>query len=223
MPRNTTAGSVSQEAAQEVKSASDDGLNAKGLQSWDPTNWVEPSKANKTSYRILAIAAVVGLGASTSGVVSPKWSTFAHLLAFSAWFGSTFWTTFIAGITMYKNLPRQTFGSLQSKLFPKYFQLAAVCNVVLLACRVRGWTVNQDVCLALALVSTLLNLLWLEPSATACMFKRYRMEKEESQDRDAIAGLRKEFGKWHGMSSMANLVGLLASVYHGFWLAMRMA
>lgn len=35
------------------------------------------------------------------------------MLAFAAWLGSTVWTTFVAGITMMRNLPRQQFGKLQ--------------------------------------------------------------------------------------------------------------
>ncbi len=37
-----------------------------------------------------------------------------------------------AGITMFKNLPRQTFGKLQSKLFPLYFILSTGMTAVLL-------------------------------------------------------------------------------------------
>ncbi len=40
-------------------------------------------------------------------------SQFAHILAYAAWMGSTVWTTFVAGITMMRNLPRQQFGKLQ--------------------------------------------------------------------------------------------------------------
>lgn len=40
-------------------------------------------------------------------------SQFVHILAYAAWMGSTFWTTFVAGITMMRNLPRQTFGKIQ--------------------------------------------------------------------------------------------------------------
>jgi hypothetical protein len=31
---------------------------------------------------------------------------------------------------MFKNLPRQTFGRLQSKLFPLYFGLSAACTAI---------------------------------------------------------------------------------------------
>jgi ABC-type spermidine/putrescine transport system permease subunit II len=53
-----------------------------------------------------------------------------HTLSFATWFGSVAYTTFVLGITMFKNLPRQTFGKLQAKLFPKYFFLGSVCLVL---------------------------------------------------------------------------------------------
>jgi len=53
-----------------------------------------------------------------------------HLFAFSTWFGTMIYTTFIFGITAFKNLPRQTFGKLQAKLFPKYFSLGSICLVI---------------------------------------------------------------------------------------------
>jgi hypothetical protein len=56
-------------------------------------------------------------------ILSSKAAATVHMLSFGTWFGTVVYTTFIAGITMFKNLPRRTFGTLQSKLFPLYFQL----------------------------------------------------------------------------------------------------
>mmetsp|Transcript_13459 Transcript_13459/g.27692 ORF Transcript_13459/g.27692 Transcript_13459/m.27692 type:complete len:219 (+) Transcript_13459:264-920(+) len=56
-------------------------------------------------------------------IIPPKTAATVHLLSFATWFGTVVYTTFVAGITMFKNLPRRTFGTLQSKLFPLYFQL----------------------------------------------------------------------------------------------------
>ena len=39
-------------------------------------------------------------------LLSPKAAATVHLLSFSTWFGSVVYTTFVAGITMFKNLPR---------------------------------------------------------------------------------------------------------------------
>ena len=207
----------------------DDGLNRDGLKKWDPTNWVEPAAHNKTSFRILAMAAAVGVGACCTDVISAKWGAFVHLVAFATWFGSNFWTTFVGGITMYKNLPRQTFGNLQSKLFPKYFQLSAITIVAsLVTLKSFSAVVAKPVYLTLgvSLVATLMNLLWLEPCATKVMFARYKLEneksaKDESTDSE-ISKLKKEFGKFHGISSAINLVALCGSVSHGFWLAAKL-
>ena len=48
------------------------------------------------------------------------------LLAWAAWFGSTFYTTFILGIVLFKKLPRQTFRDVQEQLFPAFFELSAL-------------------------------------------------------------------------------------------------
>ena len=48
---------------------------------------------------------------------------FIHLLSIATVVGVGNWTTFVFGIVAFKNLPRQTFGQLQAKLFPKYFQV----------------------------------------------------------------------------------------------------
>jgi hypothetical protein len=59
-------------------------------------------------------------------ILPPNAAATVHLLSFSTWFGTVVYTTFVAGITMFKNLPRRVFGTLQSKLFPLYFQLGTI-------------------------------------------------------------------------------------------------
>lgn len=58
-------------------------------------------------------------------LLPPHAAASVHLLSFSIWFGTVVHTTFVAGITMFKNLPRRVFGTLQSKLFPLYFRLCS--------------------------------------------------------------------------------------------------
>ena len=64
------------------------------------------------------IAATVAASSRGTAVLGLAGISFVHLLAYSVWLGSIFWTTFVAGIVMFKNLPRQQFGKVQSKLFP---------------------------------------------------------------------------------------------------------
>lgn len=79
--------------------------------------WIEPAFHNKLSVRILAVLAGVGYAMKTTGVVVPKLAaTYVHLMMYGAGFGSLMYTTFVLGLVMFKNLPRQTFGKLQSKV-----------------------------------------------------------------------------------------------------------
>lgn len=90
------------------------------------------------------------------------------------------WTSFIFGIVAFRNLPRQTFGRLQSKLFPKYFSLSTACSAILLATLHFGGggaaPAKQVWLLGIGLVSSLVNLLLAEPAATKVMFERYTLE-----------------------------------------------
>eukprot|EP00933_Yihiella_yeosuensis_P038538 TRINITY_DN3246_c0_g1_i2.p1 TRINITY_DN3246_c0_g1~~TRINITY_DN3246_c0_g1_i2.p1 ORF type:complete len:286 (+),score=40.34 TRINITY_DN3246_c0_g1_i2:100-957(+) len=72
--------------------------------------FVSPAAWNTPVFRG---AAIVG-GAAAVGSALP-FSALMHLGAFSTWLGTNVWTTFIAGITMFKNLPRKQFGSLQAR------------------------------------------------------------------------------------------------------------
>jgi Domain of unknown function (DUF4149) len=179
------------------------------------------------------------------------------LLSFSTWFGTMVYTTFVLGITMFKNLPRKTFGNLQAKLFPKYFALssiaivlqvrqlvdatqarrrrcsllvAAYSNIALLfqLVTLKGLTsasatstvIKSTKALSIALVMTLLNQFVLEPIATENMKRRYELDDTPNgQDTDEYKKLKANFGKFHGISSLTNLIALCAAAAHGFFLS----
>jgi Domain of unknown function (DUF4149) len=63
--------------------------------------------------RVLALAAALAVAARGSGYLPARVAAFAHLLSWAILVGTNLWTTFFAGITMFKNLPRQVFGKLQ--------------------------------------------------------------------------------------------------------------
>ena len=63
--------------------------------------------------------AVVGLVATFSSRVHGHLPAFLHLLAYAAMVGSNMWNTFFVGLGLFQLLPRQTFGRVQSVLFPK--------------------------------------------------------------------------------------------------------
>lgn len=154
-----------------------------------------------------------------------------HLLAFSSWFGCSVWVSFIAGIVMFKTLPRHTFGRLQSKLFPAYFIFSA--GAIIIAIVTSGalmvsrddttTTTNIPYSLIVILACTLLNLLYFEPATTRVMYQRHAVEKRLGTGHEIgkirpddplkandpqLKALSKTFGMLHGISTLLNLAAL---------------
>jgi hypothetical protein len=76
---------------------------------------------------------------------------------------------------MFKNMPRQTFGRVQSKLFPAYFALTSSANVLMIGTLVAAGqplAAKPVIALAISLLASLGNWLLLEPLATKLMFQR---------------------------------------------------
>lgn len=78
---------------------------------------------------------------------------------------------------------------------------------------------TSELSLAIALISTLFNLLYLEPKSTSIMFDRYELEDGGKRESDEYSQKAKQFGMFHGMSSLANLIALCAGIVHGVRLA----
>eukprot|EP00929_Paragymnodinium_shiwhaense_P083988 TRINITY_DN44894_c0_g1_i1.p1 TRINITY_DN44894_c0_g1~~TRINITY_DN44894_c0_g1_i1.p1 ORF type:complete len:325 (-),score=62.57 TRINITY_DN44894_c0_g1_i1:241-1215(-) len=177
--------------------------------------FVKPALWNRQTFRAVAIAS----GGAVAGAGLP-FVSLLHLCSYGIWLGANVWTTFVAGITMYKSLPRQTFGKLQAKLFPKYFQMGAACSAALLLTSMRlGLPIAPSI---MSLVSTLSNLFYFEPEATKIMFQRYDREDQGLKDPVVDKDLKARFGKLHGLSSLANLLTLVGLVAHGSLLAARL-
>lgn len=96
------------------------------------TEWTKPRLHNSPAFRSAAILTVLALASQTAplGFISPSTMGSVHVLSYGTWFGTVAYTTFVAGITMFKNLPRKVFGNLQAKLFPKYFSLCSITLVL---------------------------------------------------------------------------------------------
>lgn len=74
--------------------------------------------------------------------------------------------------------------------------------------------------LIIALVMTLLNQFVIEPMTTNNMLRRYELEDTENgKNTDEYKTLKANFGKFHGISSLTNLVALCAAAAHGFYLS----
>lgn len=159
-------------------------------------------------------------------ILPPSAAATVHLLSFATWFGTVVYTTFVAGITMFKNLPRRVFGTLQSKLFPLYFRLCSATvamQILTLTAMPDVLGKTSEVSLAVAFFATLLNLLYLEPKSTRVMFDRYALEDEGRRESEEYKEKAKAFGMLHGVSSLTNLVALCAGVVHGARLASKLS
>lgn len=86
-----------------------------------------------------------------------------HLLSYASVTGITLWHSFIGGPIAFKNLPRQQFGLLQSKLFPVYFSLQSVLNGV---CLITAPNRNARIIFLIGVVSGMLNLAVVGPWTT---------------------------------------------------------
>ncbi|KAI3423407.1 hypothetical protein D9Q98_010624 [Chlorella vulgaris] len=184
-----------------------------------------PSASNKNWVRLLAISGTVAAAARGTAYLPTTGIAFVHLLAYGVWLGSMVWTTFVAGLTMFRNLPRQQFGRLQAKLFPQYFGLSCICTAIQLGVLLFAAAAppqKQLVLVGLGLATSLLSLLVAEPIATSVMLKRYALENAPTRDEASIKALAKQFGKWHGISSLINLGTLITAIGHGWWLASLM-
>lgn len=85
---------------------------------------------------------------------------------------------------MFKNLPRQTFGRVQSRLFPLYFALTTLCTLLQLGTLTvlsRGGALPRApaIQLAVGVVAGLANWLVVEPHTTGIMFERYALENAD--------------------------------------------
>lgn len=74
--------------------------------------------------------------------------------------------------------------------------------------------------LGIALGGTLLNQFFLEPRSSKIMHDRYQLEElPGGKESEKYKKLAKSFGKFHGISSLVNLITLCAAIAHGTYLA----
>ena len=78
--------------------------------------------------------------------------------------------------------------------------------------------------LILSFAATLFNLFYLEPTSTEIMLERYALEDTAGGiASDKYKSLQKSFGKFHGISSLANLIAFCGAIAHGVYIASVLA
>jgi hypothetical protein len=143
-----------------------------------------------------------------------------NFFAFVFWYGTLLYFTFIQAPLLFKRLPRELFGQVQSVLFPAYYWISYICGTLLvvtyhLTHPLTNYAPEDCVkisALYLMLLFSLVQGLWIGPKVAALRIKR--LEAEKAQNQPQINALGKEFGKAHGISSFFNLVVIISGTVY---------
>ncbi|KAI5465545.1 hypothetical protein BGZ63DRAFT_420104 [Mariannaea sp. PMI_226] len=167
-----------------------------------------------------------------------------HIISYGTLLGTTFFHTFINGITMFRTVDRPAFSAIQQKLFPIYFGMQTAFPVILaltfpgnsligLSSGYKGllsdfarW--HSLVPIATMFLTGLINYVVLLPWTVKIMKERRGQAKRDGKDwfaegphSDEMKALNKRFGMAHGISSLLNLTTFLAAIAYGFTLGGR--
>ncbi|HVZ80693.1 MAG TPA: DUF4149 domain-containing protein [bacterium] len=156
---------------------------------------------------------------------------FLNFFTFIFWYGTILFFTFVQAPVLFKSLSRPLFGEVQSHLFPVYYLIGYVCGAVMVVTYhilhpLKDY-VPQDcvriTALCLMLLFSLAQGLWAGPKVANLRLERQAAEEalqrtNASADQEKVAALSKEFGKAHGISSLVNLLVIIAGfVYLLYW------
>ncbi|KAI6867179.1 hypothetical protein KC338_g4513 [Hortaea werneckii] len=186
---------------------------------------------------------------SLSSISDPK---AYHIITYGTLLGSNIFQTFLAGPLAFKALPRPSFSTLQTAIFPPYFALQTALPLVLAltwpgeklaglggqALRSNaGWrgVLQEDnmwdalIPIGVMFGTNLLNLLYLGPATTKVMKERKHQETRDGKKyydpglkSQEMQRLNSSFSKLHGASSLSNVVGLAAMLFYGVVLAEKL-
>lgn len=168
-----------------------------------------------------------------------------HILAYGTLLGTQFFQSFVGGVVAFQALTRPQFSQLQQKIFPIYFGLQSALPVVLaltypasrtslgtvgglngVFADVNQWTVLVP--LTTMFVTSVANLIFIGPATTNVMRDRKVQETRDGKKyydpaphSNEMQKLNTSFATMHGISSLLNLAGYLATVWYGVTLAGR--
>ncbi|XP_052764757.1 transmembrane protein 205-like [Mya arenaria] len=192
-------------------------------------------------FSAIALATtILYLIAGTGSNETSKLVTFLHILSFAAHFGAQCWVTFIAGITMFFNLPRLMFGRVQCRLFPLYFGtcLGLSC-LTFVTYAMRSFhesrtseETHKMFLLGACIALTFLNSFFLAPGIVNSMIHMFELEKgtnvalavgfcdrSELKKQPDYVQYYKLFRMYHSVSGVANILTMICNVVYVYHLA----
>ena len=152
------------------------------------------------THNTLTVVSTAALVPAVS-YLSPAALTALNLTSMSIQFGTQSYVAFVGGPTMFVNMPRQVFGDIQARLFPKVGMLCMSTGAFTLASySVNHATDTATYLLASSLLINVFNSFLIFPKVTEYMLA-LRKHDEGSEERKK-AGMR--FGITHGISNLIN-------------------
>ncbi|KAJ5439393.1 uncharacterized protein N7458_010391 [Penicillium daleae] len=165
-----------------------------------------------------------------------------HILSYGTLLGSQVFQSFVSGIVAFRALPRPQFATLQTAIFPVYFSMQTALPVVVALTASRGGQAlglsglvapenryNTLLPMATVAITGLINMFVLRPLTVKTMRERKHQEtRDGKKSYDApphskeMVALNKKFGRIHGLSSLVNLVSLIATVWYGAVMSKRL-
>ncbi|KAM9928772.1 hypothetical protein OXX59_001628 [Metschnikowia pulcherrima] len=152
-----------------------------------------------------------------------------NVLLFSMAFGGGVMHSFIVSPIAFKHLPREEFGNLQHQVLPLYL-LGQTAAPVLLGLTTPLSSRFSTPVLAASAVAGAINYFWVLPRCNQIKDEKKKSiaEKKHEQivdgkveDSEEFRALSKQFGKFHGISSLLNLVSIATLGAYGFALGRR--
>ena len=134
-----------------------------------------------------------------------------HGFIYAVAFGGSVFYSFIVSPLVFKRLPRQEFSDLQAVVFPTYFAGQIIAPLLLAA------TTSVSPCpvhygaLALSALGGIINYFWLLPKCADIKVRR-NQAKEGTEEYNELS---KQFGKYHGLSTLANIVSIVSLGFYG--------
>lgn len=135
-------------------------------------------------------------------------------------FGGTTFYSYVASPIAFKTLGKEHFSALQNKVFPYFFQMQSFSPALLALTAPFALTTGSVAALAAASVGGLANLCWLLPVTRRIKEERKAVAERLKGDELEAADepLRKQFGKYHGMSLLFNFANVCGMFAYGIYL-----
>ena len=155
---------------------------------------------------------------------SPRMRIIWHVLAVvnaAVWFGAGLFLTVVVGPNFFSPavtdlVGRQNAGLIAQSVLAKYFVLQGVCTAVALALQLRSVTGGSALArrsrwgLAVVLMLVCVGGFWLQPKLVELNRQRYATTTS-TEERAVLA---RQFGMWHGVSQVGNLLVLIGALAH---------